>query len=340
MADKSADIEPLSENVMQPILQSFITTSIEATTVPSIQNEGTTEHQQEPQATTTQTNKQSALQLPSASGVTLLQLRSRDRDANDVSMIDDFSEALSSTLKACEALQESCKKEGREKFEDCMASGGDSSHEEFTEYKVKYEKLVELKNHMKEVFECRLLELEKENIDLRVKERLSEKAHEIEVCEIRSERNKEVKELKDTICDKTEQCELLEQHLQKVQSTKVKQLEKLQESYETKHREVEILRTRLAEKEKSLDQLGSTIKEMETEISQLRETNKRQSLIAQKQQHTKKQLQRCQQIEDMVSHLPQVTDRKEMLRLTAEIEKQATEMKASSMNKRSTSWRE
>lgn len=336
MADKSADIEPLSENVMQPILQSFITTSIEATT----QNEGTTEHQQQPQATTTQTNKQSALQLPSASGVTLLQLRSRDRDANDVSMIDDFSAALSSTLKACEALQESCKKEGREKFEDCMVSGGDSSHEEFTEYKVKYEKLVELKNHMKEVFEHRLLELEKENIDLRVKERLSEKAHEIEVCEIRSERSKEVKELRDTICDKTEQCEVLEQHLQKVQSTKVKQLEKLQESYETKHGEVEILRTRLAEKEKSLDQLGSTIKEMETEISQLRETNKRQSLIAQKQQHTKKQLQRCEQIEDMVSRLPQVTDRKEMLQLTAEIEKQATEMKASSTNKRSTSWRE
>ena len=305
--------------------------------------ESTSRHQEPQDATATALSKQSGLHL-GGEEVQILMPSSLKQTAEDdaedyTGMIESFNLRLSETKKAGEVL-EACRKGERRRSDSHIQLKQDKySCAEWTDYKEKCEKLVERGKQMKEAYNSRLEKLEREIVDMKDMKQIHNKEHQLEMDKIKRECNEEVSGLKDAIQTHTEYQELLQQMVQD-KEFKVSRLEQLKETYKKQSNEVEKLRTNLASKEKSLNDLHKTIEKLERELGNLKRNDRRDIMvIIHKKENTKEQLKRCQQIEELISHLPDVNGTQEREKLIAEISEEAAKMKASSMNKRSTSWK-
>lgn len=242
-------------------------------------------------------------------------------EGDEVKLIDAFNSALSKACAAGRALQRCCEEKQSGNVEGCLDEGGHHCQAELKDYKEKCLELTTYEKHLKEAYEEEHKSLLERLREMEEKKKVSDREHKMEVDVIQRKHVEEVKELQGKI---TLQAEF--QSLQHNSSIQI-ELNKLMKSYQEKQNEVEDLRTKLAEKEKALFQLGDKIELMQ-----------RQVLMSNKE-YTEKQLKRCQQIEGMLSRLQTVKSGKEMGDLTTEIFEKTGKMKASSMNKRSTSWR-
>ena len=324
-----------SAAVMQPTLQSFRASN----TFPSGEDTAITNSSPQqsphpsPQATITPAHKLSALHLDSPEGgVTLLQPRTsqqRERRASEVGdytkLIDDFNAALQTACEAGKALQQCCDNRG--------GGGGGGGREEqcpqeLQDYREKCSELTRYEMHLKSAYEEEYRILKERLRRMEEKERETSRQHEADLYAIRESHSKDMKEQQELFTRM--HARNRDQALVELQysAADAAELKKLRSDFESSRKEVDKLRSTLAEKEKQLYQLGKKILAMEAE--------QEKRLLLSDKEYTEAQLERCEQIREMVSKLGNL---REMSSLVQEIFKETAKMKASNVNKRSTSWR-
>lgn len=295
----------------------------------------------EPQDATTETlDKQSVLHLNLREGGTIL-LMPKCLEADGMALIDTFKMDLKEAKEAGKALHE-CKEEGRGENHQhrsvCLEPGKEACREETMVYKERCEKVTEDVKLLSDMYTKQVEFLEEKVQELMQQIRQKDVEHSISVETIRRERGEKMKELEETV-DLQAEMRLMLEHSLVDEQHKVSSLKNLKKEYEKDSEKLEEMRVKLATKEKSNLLLCDEIKTLEKGVAKLKSDNNTYFLIIDKNEltHTKEQLKRCQQIRDMVSLLPNATG-EEVDRLTADIATKASDMKACSINKRSTSW--
>ena len=116
------------------------------------------------------------------------------------------------------------------------------------------------------------------------------------------------------------------------------ELEDVESRYKAKQADVEQLRESLRQREEELGEMG---KELTTRTAQLQELERQTKVltISQEKETTEEQLQRCQQIRELVERLPQVTTQEDLEAITKQISEDITRMKATTTRRKAISWR-
>ncbi len=243
------------------------------------------------------------------------------RETKYMKLIEDFNTALSRACEAGEALQDCYVDEKRKALDTCLLETEGDCLEERRDYKEKCEELIKYEKHLKEAYEKEYTNLKESLREMEMKRQTSEREHKNTVEEMEQKHNELTRNIS------------LQADLQKLQdqASAAANLTEMKQSYQDKQEEVEGLRSKLAEKEKALYELGDQIEMLEKKV-------KIQLMIVDKE-HMEEQLRTCVQIEDMLSHLPDI-DCEKIYPLVKDISAAVEEMKGKAVNKRAVSWRQ
>ena len=194
--------------------------------------------------------------------------------------------------------------------------------QEKEELEQKYEKVVETEAETRRYYEERHGHLENQLKELQGEKEEADKQH---------KENKAL--LTQTLEIQSKYCTELEQKLKR----QAKELTEFESRYKAKQADVERLRESLQQQEKELQEME---KECTTKTAQFRELERQTKVmtISQEKKTTQEQLQRCQQIRELVERLPQVTTQ-EGEAITKQISEDITRMKAATTRKKAISWR-
>ena len=187
----------------------------------------------------------------------------------------------------------------------------------------KYDEVVEAQAEMRRCYEERHGHLENQLKELKGEKEEADKQH---------KENKAL--LTHTLEIQSKYCIELEQKLKR----QAKELTEFETQYKAKQADVEQLRESLQQREKELQEMEKERKTRTAEVQEL-ERQTKVLTISQEKETTKEQLQRCQQIRELVERLPQVTTPEDLEAITKQISEDITRMKATTTRKRAISWR-
>lgn len=212
--------------------------------------------------------------------------------------------------------------------------------QEMHEYKEKCAKVAETERDMRKYYEDQLAHLKTQLKSLNEEKNQADKAHKCEVDSLERKHYEEKADLSYTMQLQSKYCQELEKELRERNSlsTKLKEkqdeVEELQETLKRKEQELKELERKVKTKAKEVETLSE---EVELKESTIREC--RLQTMTKETKDIEKQLERCQEIGELVRRLPSVTSQEDLEKITKQISDDITKMKAETTCKKSMSWR-
>ena len=194
--------------------------------------------------------------------------------------------------------------------------------QEREEYKQKYTTLVETERETRVYYEDKLGDLEKQLEDLSEVKEEADRKHEQDEAIFRQTVEKHEKNYSK-----------LSKKYKRQNSERIK----IEHRFKAKQAEVEQLRESLRQKEKELQEMEEELTTKTAEVQELDRQTK-VLVISQEKETTKEQLQRCQQIRELVERLPQLKTKEDREKITKQINDDIVHMRALT-NRKFISWR-